>query len=123
MTVATEEAWIDVMPAIPLEPGLCVRSAHSEAIDVVLVGGGGRWRMAFSGWQDAADWRPGLSTANGFGYALRWYVRQVHSTAQAFFFLRGAMTWVTLMVLRHMVGTTGDADRFVLAQKCREVAP
>ena len=127
-------AWLDAMPVIPLDPTeaglrLLVDGRDpamflwptSNSLDVVLVYVlDGRPTMTPASLESL---RVDLGTANGFGYALRWYVRQVHPTGRSLFFVGGALTWVTLMILRHMVGTTTDADRFDLAQKCRGVAP
>ncbi len=124
MAPTTEEAWLDVMPAIPLERGVCVRvtdvtgsisvaGVYLERVQrrrppaTVLV-----W-FPMSGEADCADTivRVDLSTANGFGRAFGWLWRQ----RQGF----GALL---LVARRHWAGETTDADRLVLARACTEAS-
>ena len=119
MTTTTEETWIDVMPAIPLQAGAMLTVLGNDGITryqgvclevsskVVLV-----WFR--DGLMDIdclkEDVRVDLSTANGFGYALRWLARTQPADRLA--------VWMFAWVRDEVV----DADRLALAKACREVS-
>ena len=115
MPTTTEETWLDVIPAIPLEKGVCVLEGHLRKCIVVgdsdLPGcvvvyrcGGG-----LQEWNWKHDLRVDLSTENGFGYALR-----LEWKLPGRIMANGAAD--DRLLWRHVEGKTTDTDRLAVAR-------
>ncbi len=110
--------WFSDMPVLELRPNVPLRNAaRPEAVDVTLIGGGTRWRLAFNGWQDIDDWRVNLDDDQGFAYALRVLVQHPDSPRPGD---GDALRWEHLRG-RHLRGESTDDDRVWLAQTLHKV--
>ena len=124
MDTATE-TWLDVMPVIPLAKAVPVRATDGEGIDVALLGVGGRYRMAFSGWQDGLVVRVDLDDPQGFGYALRHMSLLAGTDPLARATMADALDELggfDAHLHRHLHGKTTEDDRLRVARTLAEVA-
>ena len=130
MTTTTEATWLDEMQAMPLARGVCVAHPANGRRGIVAMVLRGPLEPGGEGcsvlWDDAGD-QPDLhtlydsvglvvdlSTANGFGYALRWALARVGPSWSG---ARGM--WSSGLISRHLEGQTTDADRLALAKAYR----
>ena len=132
-TTTTEQTWLHVMPAIPLERGcpMVFEDAQGRGYGVVVTGDPEvdphgdpedgpwiQWEAFGPHWDDSV--RVDLDASVGFGYALRWYIPQRIE-------LNGAedeKLWVARLHAWACGATIFDADRDALARAIAEaVAP
>jgi len=122
MTTTTEQTWLDIIPALPLDQAVPVAGYAQDSIMrgvVVRRRAHGDWQVEHTSgaaWP-TVGWRVDLDDPQGFGYALRMAAEL--GACNSMYIAECGIGWNGI-VAAYFTGRTDDADRLALARALAE---